>query len=76
MARLERSSWWWFSQHCEKSSKKTRVSPGTYIVDKVAQTAESQDEKVNLAYQRSLARLILCMEIVANALTQHLVLPR
>lgn len=48
----------------------------TYIVDEVAETAKRQDEKVNLAYQRTLSRLILRMEVFADFLVHHVELPR
>lgn len=48
----------------------------TYIVDEVAETAKCQDEKVNLAYQRTLSGLIVRMEVFADFLVHHVELPR
>lgn len=56
--------------------KSTRMDRDAYIVDEVTQTAECQDEKVNLAQQRALPRLIVCMQVVADLLRHHLELPR
>lgn len=51
-------------------------SRDAYIIDKVTQTAEGQDEKVNLAQQRALPRLIIRVQVVADLLRHHLELPR
>lgn len=53
-----------------------QVERYTYIVDEVAETAKRQDEKVNLAYQRTLSGLILRMEVFADFLVHHFELPR
>lgn len=51
-------------------------SRDAYIIDKVTQTTERQDEEINLAQQRALPRLIIRVQVVADLLRHHLELPR
>lgn len=43
----------------------------TYIVHEIAHATESEDEEINLLDQKTLARLILRMEILAQSRSCH-----
>lgn len=50
-------------QHLVQKKKKGKTGD-TYIIREVAQTAEREDEEINLLHQLALTGLILDMEII------------
>jgi hypothetical protein len=44
---------------------------GTYVVGEVAQTAECEDEEVDLLDELALARLIICIEVLPQSRSCH-----
>lgn len=59
-----------------KLTHENEQSRDAYIIDKVTQTTERQDEEINLAQQRALPRLIIRVQVIADLLRHHLELPR